>query len=884
MDAPDGFRCPASPFRPGAFWFWHHIPGPAEIVSGLAGIARSGLGTIMIQARLGLSLDDYLSPAFLDAYRFACAEAARLGISVEIYDEYNWMSGHGGGRTVEGADHLRERHLFWLTVPVRGGLARATFRDIRSAWLDFLGDEGRRWCYEGGEPLWDEWQIVAAAARGPGRRLAPLTRQARIVAEDDVSCTVEVRADAEQSVTVFVSARCRTSRLINYLMPEAAERYAELVYGPLLDAAGGGAKSVFFDHPYAGFYRWRDMAGDLGNSLLWDRRLPALLGTASLELQLCALTEDVGPDTAKLRAGFFRAYGDRLHEAFFGTLRGWCDARGIGFSGHELLTHVGGWGLHDGLTGIDPRSMPGVDYFGVDRYRTATSVDAADYRPQLAARLGDSVARANGRSRCTLEQYSTGRETGMPGGAGQWGLTLQRLRAQAIRHTLQGARRVVLHALYLTDGFAPGAGTGVNPRFDFAPGFNFEPWWQDVPDVFDELARLSVFVEEGEPVRPVALLYPLETIRAEGPASACGRHFGLWAEAMTLAGIGFDVIDESGLAAAEVSNGQLRLPSGRYAMLVLPAVGTLAGPATAAVIGAFAGTGGRLAASGGLPRQTRETGFDASLAATLAALPCSHVEDPCLDTLAALLGEVLPPPPVRFEAGPTFATTSRLDGTQRLALFNDQPRPRVAGFSLGDGPVDLSRWHPETGAISSLAQGVGGAVRVELAAHALLCVEVRPARAPGTSVPAVAFEPPPPVVLGDGWSFSAGGPFRPVRTDMGWERQGFATFAGTGIYRRDIDLPPRHDGRGWSLVCPGLDGTAECIVDGGIAGRHVAGEAVFPLPGKGRIAVELRVRNTAANRYYSGTVHAAGAGQPSGLTAAPRLELRAAGDIRILSP
>lgn len=79
--------------------------------------------------------------------------------------------------------------------------------------------------------------------------------------------------------------------------------------------------------------------------------------------------------------------------------------------------------------------------------------------------------------------------------------------------------------------------------------------------MFEELTRLSAFLEDGEPIRPAALLYPLETIRAEGPASECGRHFGLWAEALTLSGIGFDIVDECGLADARVSDGELLLPS-----------------------------------------------------------------------------------------------------------------------------------------------------------------------------------------------------------------------------------------------------------------------------------------------------------------------------------
>jgi len=473
LDGPEWFRKPGPDFRPAVFWFWHRIPSASEIRRQLADIREKGVGAVMIQARRALPLEAYLSPAYMDAYRDAAAEAQRLGLRVTIYDEYGWMSGHGGGRTVNGADHLRERHLFWTSGVVQGTRTELTISNIHSPFLDFLGEAGRTWCYEDGVPRWADWQIVLAVSH-PETAIAaesavrPLTGTINIEQTGDAACRIVIEHDgavpAGSAVTVFASARCLTSRLINYLLPEAAQRFADTVYAPLLDAAGGAADGFFFDHPYAGFHVWDEHHGNLGNSLLWDAADPADA------MQLLSLLRDVGPHTAALRAGFFEAYGRRLHDAFFGTLSRWAAERGVGFTGHELLTHVGAWGLHAGLKGFDPRSMPGVDYFGVDAYRSTTAVDAADYAPQLSAKLGDSVARAHGRRRCMIEQYSTGRETGAPGLAGQWGLTAERFRAQAIRHLLFGARQILLHACNVTDG-AKGDGL-LSARFDFPPAFS----------------------------------------------------------------------------------------------------------------------------------------------------------------------------------------------------------------------------------------------------------------------------------------------------------------------------------------------------------------------------------------------------------------------------
>lgn len=882
LDGPEWFRKPGPDFWPAVFWFWHRIPSASEIRRQLADISEKGVGTVMIQARRALALESYLSPAYMDAYRDAAAEAQRLGLRVTIYDEYGWMSGHGGGRTVNGADHLRERHLFWTSGVVQGARTELTISNIHSPFLDFLGEAGRTWCYEDGVPRWRDWQVVLAVSHPDDQSAIaaesavwPVTGTINIEQTGDAACRIVIEHDgavaAGSAVTVFASARCLTSRLINYLLPEAAQRFADTVYAPLLDAAGGAADGFFFDHPYAGFHVWDEHHGNLGNSLLWDAADPADA------MQLLSLLRDVGPHTAALRAGFFEAYGRRLHDAFFGTLSRWAAERGVGFTGHELLTHVGAWGLHAGLKGFDPRSMPGVDYFGIDAYRSTTAVDAADYAPQLSAKLGDSVARAHGRRRCMIEQYSTGRETGATGLAGQWGLTAERFRAQAIRHMLFGARQILLHACNVTDG---DKGDGLlSARFDFPPAFNFEPWWQDCPAIFAELARLSAFLEDGEALRPVALFYPLETIRAEAMVSACGDHFGWWAEALARAGIGYDIVDERML-------GTVLGGKPRYATLVLPAVTTLASADTAETIAAFVRNGGRLLATGPLPHKTRMKGEEPSCAAPLTSVAAGgrvvHLPDAAQQDIARLVAaEPRPLPAISFEDGPSWSSVSRCGDSWRLAAFNDQATARRLNIRLAEPTPDISLWNPDTGEVAvAPCTMVDGTLTLDVGAQRLVCLSIRNGDpASNSAVDAGGHhhtahaDVPAPIVLSDGWTLEidGGGPIS-IAVDHGWEAQGHATFAGTGVYRRRINLPELADGLVWHLLLPGLHETAELWLDGAFVGRHVAGEARFALPvSRGEVAVELRVRNTAANRYYAGTPFWDGTPLPSGLTAAPCL-------------
>ena len=230
----------------------------------------------------------------------------RLGLGLTIYDEYGWMSGHGGGRTVRGADHLRERHLFWTSRAAEGTRTGLTVSNIRAPFLDFLGDLGRGWLYEGGAALWGDWRPVLVVAhpreiKNPAE-IRVLSGPLHLAEMGASACQLVVdHADLGPGmvITAFMSARCLTSRLINYILPEAALRFAEVVYAPLVDAAEGAAEAVFFDHPHAGFYIWDEQAGAIGNSLLSDG-LPVPENDAAA---LLATVRDIGPETAASTTG-----------------------------------------------------------------------------------------------------------------------------------------------------------------------------------------------------------------------------------------------------------------------------------------------------------------------------------------------------------------------------------------------------------------------------------------------------------------------------------------------------------------------------------------------------------------------------------------------------
>src|SRR5215469_186879 len=110
------FTIPDAMHSPAAYWFWHELPSARQIREQIAQMLDGGYRSFQIQARLAYPISNYLNDEYLAACKVAVQEAARLGMTVGIYDEYNWQSGQAGGRTVHGRDGLRERHVFWATV------------------------------------------------------------------------------------------------------------------------------------------------------------------------------------------------------------------------------------------------------------------------------------------------------------------------------------------------------------------------------------------------------------------------------------------------------------------------------------------------------------------------------------------------------------------------------------------------------------------------------------------------------------------------------------------------------------------------------------------------------------------------------------------------
>lgn len=875
------FRDPTHAFRPSAYWFWHSIPDAQTSRAQLTDFRDQGFGTILIQTRIAFPREFYLSDAYLAAYRQAIKIAGELGLKAGIYDDYNWISGHAGGRTVEGRDGLRERHLFWSTTETSIG----DITGIHAPFANSMGPEILRWHYEDGRLRWCEWTIEAAllhpfVAISDVHQAIDITARVRITDADAQSCSFifDGSIPPEYVITVFVSVRSSTSRLINYLLPEAAERFIEVGLDPYRKVLDGLMPNpvgfVFYDQPAAGFYRWDQHEGNLGNSLLFTDTLVAVAAqkaNAAFPHILLSLLRDVGTETGRLRAQFYGAYSDLMNASFFGTLRKWAEETGIVLTGHEILPHISAWSLNGGFTSIDPRVAPATDFFGIDSFRHETAVDSNNFVAQLAPKMGDSVARSNGRSRCVVETYASATRTPVRA-AGQWELTLETMRAQAIRLHCLGTRQFLWHGVYQTDGHDDDPTPFANPRFDYGPGINFEPWWPYHHLFAQESARISAFIEPARLHARVAILYPLHTAWAEGPRHSHATHLGAWCEHLLALGCDFMLVDEHDLSNAFIEGRMIELVGLAFDAVVLPSVTVLNSVDTLQKLADFRAAGGLIWASGDDLATICNGALDGP-----ANIWTAHLRDlPTREDIAELVAQLPLIGPQIVAPAAQFLwrwVGQDADGGWRVVLFNDGTQSLQCSVTHGDG-FDCEVWSVTHGVVDPI--GTFGRLSIDLEPQQAKCLRLRETSGQAmvdkeiTSLPLMDISRA--IALEEDWTFAAGSDndFAPISVHSGWEAQGRPGFSGTGIYRHSLEIPSDDE---WMLELGEVHTAVTVRLNGHEIGQRGWQPYRFQL-GRllpGRYELELAVSNTAANRYYAGTPFQGETLDKSGLTTPPRI-------------
>ncbi len=661
---------PPREYGPTPFWALNDDLRPDRLRRALKLFAERGFAGVFMHARTGLEIE-YLSEDWWDRVSLIVEECASLGLKAWIYDEYNWPSGLAGGKTIAGRDDLVMPCLDHVRLKKGSGQGAA--------------HTGR-----------------AVAAFSMGHKVADLSDriedgkfQVPDGTGEDVLLFFEDKVTDETFATNNAPWVSGVQGYVDLMNPEATGRFMELTHleyeRRLGKYFGDVIPGVFTDEPQ--FYR----------AIPWTarfaERFKAEKGYDPMS-RLYMLIEDRA-EYRRFRQDYYGLAESLCVESYYLPLRQWCDDRGLILTGHlgkeedlgRLPTNHGG--LYGPLSSL---TMPGIDALGSGNPIAGGLINMES--PNFAPRAAASISRLRGDGSVLCEA----------GGGSGWEATPSDLKKQLDWLFASGVNFINPHQSLLS-------AKGLRKR-DFPPSHSEqEPWFEFYSAHSEYVARSSMAVRAGEPVRDVALFFPTSAIRASHRAGSAnpGEESVRTIVAFT-AVLDFlvhhqrspEIIFEDSIVDGKVTagNGKLAAGGGEFEFMVLTSASVIRSEA-AALLTDFLTSGGKMLVFDRLPRSDQ---FDEKIPDSFLHEVKRAEEQNRLVQISSLMGfsktgvlsalERLAPAEVKIESD--FAERiilhhSRLEDGDLYFLANLDEEKGMAKISFKNARAELDKWSPVTG-------------------------------------------------------------------------------------------------------------------------------------------------------------------------------------------
>jgi len=506
------------------------------------------------------------------------------------------------------------------------------------------------------------------------------------------------RALAQDEGYTYVERRI--DHVIDLLSPEAVRPYLEKAYTRTWlerfgQHFGKTIRAIWVDEPH-----FRPPL------LPWSEALPERFRATWGNDLVDEIPLLFGPGRgAEVRHRYWRVVVEMLEEAYFASVRDWCDRQGVRFCGHlmgeDTLNSQVAW-TGAAMPCYAYMHVPGIDH--LTKSLTWPSGRKFILPPVQCA----SAAHQLDKPLVLSEMYAVSTQ----------GLTFADRKQIAAWLMALGINYRCYHGSFYSM-------RGRRKRI-YPPHLSSQqPWWDDNRCVADPFARLSYALQQGTYCPEILVLHPLESAfclydpsamtephdRVHEPAEVQGLDAALVELCDHLLAIqrAFDLGDEGLLARyGAVVDGQLQVGAMRYAVVVLPEMITIRST-TLDLLERFAAAGGTILAAGNLPQ--RVDGAPDPGAAALASIVNRVPNEP--SALRAALADALPPPIELVPIGgsdtshiwvhPRALPEGKLyylHNTDRAASVCTEVRVRGAGR--------LERWDLESGQVEPLPQRTEG--------------------------------------------------------------------------------------------------------------------------------------------------------------------------------
>ncbi|MFW6189096.1 MAG: glycosyl hydrolase [Planctomycetota bacterium] len=461
------FENPGSRYRGKPFWAWNGKLEADELQRQLRVFKRMGLGGGFMHSRVGLATD-YLSEEWFRMIRACVEEAREQGLEAWLYDEDRWPSGAAGGLVTSDPGY-RHRNLQMTVCPPEEA---EEFEE---------------------EPL-ALFSAVVDGARATDVARLPEDWDGAVEPEDASVLAFHVVPDEP-------SSWYNDATYLDTMSYEAVQKFIDVTYEAYKrevgEDFGGVIPGVFTDEPHHGRVfggTWREPRTEL--VIPWTDDLPQVFqeryGYDILDHLPELFLKVNGEGVSRARWHYHDCKTFLFTDAFARQIGEWCGENDLLFTGHVLAesslvsqSRVGG----SPMRFYEHMQAPGIDILTERRPEYSTAKQCASVQHQF------------GRRWMLSELYGcTGWDFPFEGHkyVGDWQAALGvNLRCQHL-------------SWYTMSGQA---------KRDYPASIHYQsPWWERYPAVEDYFARVDAVLSEGEPVRRLLVVHPVESVWARASA------------------------------------------------------------------------------------------------------------------------------------------------------------------------------------------------------------------------------------------------------------------------------------------------------------------------------------------------------------------------------
>lgn len=566
MSLFDDFQELRAPYTAAPFWFWNDDLDPDEIRRQVREMHAQNVRGFFIHARVG-RVTPYMSDRWMECVKAAVDEADGLGMRAWIYDEDNWPSGYAGGAICALGDDVLQRYALGMEIPLDGKGGTITIPEVDGLLAVYVlrKDGDRVHAIEAlPESAWAGGSVETSGLDGE----ALLAMRREIYRDTRYFCP-EVSADGYVDVM--------NPDVIAKFIAHTYEGYRKVVG----EYFGRTIPGFFVDEPS---YHDKNWGSREEMRTPWTERLPEVyrdFNGRDLYADLPLLFYETG-DYLKVRHDYYRLITRLFAESFTKQIADWCAAHGVACTGHYILEEclrAAVQTIGNAMEHYEYQQAPGIDHLG--QYLDLAAFWSSS---RVLCKQAGSVAHQFGRETVMCETYAGG---GWDFGAleqkwmGDWmialGVTL--ICPHAFHYSLRGYR-----------------------KRDYPPSLGYQqPWFPMSGDLGAHFARLNWILTRGEHVTEVAVLHPMDSIRATHNVlrrpweyDPYTDNFKAITRALLDEQIDFDYVDEELLSRhGSVEDGRLAMNRCRYRVLVVPHLLTIR-RTTLDLVRRFLAAGGRV--------------------------------------------------------------------------------------------------------------------------------------------------------------------------------------------------------------------------------------------------------------------------------------------------